>query len=404
LGEPHAIVVGGYVNGLGFVRALAARDVRISVVTTKPYDIAHRSRWASSHDAVPDIDDHPERLVELLERRAPEWMGAAVFPTNDGALAALAEHHERLSSAYRIIAPPKEIARNFLDKERMGEVARAVGLDVPRCYGPANEATAARTDLVFPVLVKPNSGHRFFSRFGCKLFSASDRDELVSAVAILAAAGLEGRIVDFVPGADDSIFAYCTYIDARGEPRGGVTVRKLRQSPPFFGVARVAEIARHDERLREATLAMVRRTGFRGIATAEFKLDPRDGCHRFIEMNARSIVYNSLLRKVGLDTAGLAWSEHVTGRAEPTVANDWRGVWIHLHADLLYSLFYRRHEPIPLGEFWAPYRRPRVFAVWSATDPRPFVSQWSRTAWNGVSALARGTGHELFKDRAHPTT
>lgn len=35
-----AIVVGGYVNGLGIVRALAARGIPVAVVTTQPFDVA----------------------------------------------------------------------------------------------------------------------------------------------------------------------------------------------------------------------------------------------------------------------------------------------------------------------------------------------------------------------------
>jgi hypothetical protein len=45
------------VNGLGVVRALAANGVRTAVIRTKPYDIAHRSRWAAAHRAVSDLQE-----------------------------------------------------------------------------------------------------------------------------------------------------------------------------------------------------------------------------------------------------------------------------------------------------------------------------------------------------------
>ena len=54
-----------------------------------------------------------------------------------------------------------------------------------------------------------------------------------------------------------------------------LTVRKLRQSPPLFGDARVAELERGPGALREATVELLRRMGHRGVAAAEFKLDPR---------------------------------------------------------------------------------------------------------------------------------
>jgi predicted ATP-grasp superfamily ATP-dependent carboligase len=325
-----------------------------------------------------------------------------VFPTNDEALAALAPHIDRLSSTYRVIAPPSEIARYFLDKELMLGVASAAGVDVPRCYGPASHSTAARPDLRFPVIVKPNVGYRFFSRFGSKLFMAHDRAELECGVARLAEANLPGQVFDFVPGPDTLIHAYSTYIDARGEPRGGLTVHKLRQSPPFFGVARVAEVVEENPALREATVEIARRIGFRGMATAEFKRDTRDGCFRFLEINGRSVLYNGLLRRAGLDVAWLAWSEHVCGRTEAARANGWPGVWIHLHADLLYSLLYRRHDAVGLRDFVAPYGRPKTYAVWSARDPLPFLTQWSRSAGAGAAALLLGKHRELLADRTRP--
>jgi predicted ATP-grasp superfamily ATP-dependent carboligase len=104
---------------------------------------------------------------------------------------------------------------------------------------------------------------------------------------------------------------------------------------------------------------------------AEFKRDPRDGTLRFIEVNGRSVVYNALLRRAGLDLAGLAWD------GKPARTNGWRGVWVNLHADLLYAVLRERLGP---REFLAPYRRPTVEAVWSRSDPRPFTAQWAWTA------------------------
>ncbi len=284
----------------------------------------------------------------------------------------------------------------------MLDVARSVGVDVPHCYGPAVEATAVLPDLRFPVVVKPIVGYRFLSRFGCKLFVANDRAELRRCIARLADAAIPGQVFDLIPGPDSQIYAYCTYMDEGGEPVAGVTVRKLRQSPPFFGVARLAEIAPDNPALRDATIAILRRIGYRGIASAEFKLDARDGRFRFFEVNGRSIAYNGLLRRAGLDLGWLAWSDYVAGRPERARPNGWPGVWIHLHADILYSTLYRRHDPVGLADFLAPYGRPKTYAVWSARDPLPFLTEWSRTASAGVSGLWRGTYREMLTDRTRP--
>ena len=92
------------------------------------------------------------------------------------------------------------------------------------------------------MLVKPVVGYRFTARFGVKLFPARDRAELRAAVDRITAAGLDGEVFDCVPGGDDQIWTYSAWIDGRGEPGPGVTVRKIRQSPARFGVARVARV------------------------------------------------------------------------------------------------------------------------------------------------------------------
>jgi D-aspartate ligase len=392
-----AVVIGGYVNGLGLVRGLAARGVPTAVVTTKPFDIAHRSRLIRAHDSAPDIEERPGQLVELLERRARDWRGWALIPTNDAALAALAAHHDRLSSLYRVAAPPEEVARTFLDKALMLEVARDVGLDAPHCYGPATASGVARQDVRFPVIVKPRVPYPFVSRFGCKLWVAGDRHELNRGISRLAEARIPGLVFDLVPGPDSRILAFCTYIDRHGDPAGSLTVRKLRQNPPLYGDARVAELAADDGALREGTVELLRRMGHRGIAIAEFKVDPRDGRARFIEVNGRSVVYNGLLRRGGLDVGALAWSDYVHGRPEPCRTNGWGGAWIHLHPDVLYSALYRRHR-IRLADFLAPYRRATVEAVWSRADPAPFITQWSRTVRDGATALRRRSLQERVSD------
>jgi predicted ATP-grasp superfamily ATP-dependent carboligase len=281
----------------------------------------------------------------------------------------------------------------------MTHIAKAVGVSVPYRYGPSTEATAARTDIRYPVVVKPNIGHLFFSRFGCKLFIADNQVELLACIRAFSDAHLSGQVLDLVPGPDSQIYTYGVYMDAHGEPIAGITVRKLRQSPPFFGVARVAEIAEDNDILRDSTVEMLRRIGYRGIAVAEFKLDPRDGKFRFLEFNGRSVVYNGLQRFAGVDLNRVAWADFILGRPERTSQNSWRGVWINLHADLLYSTIFRRYEGLQISDYLAPYRRPKTFAVWSTRDPMPYLRQWSITALKASTALSRGEFRDILRAR-----
>ncbi len=358
---PGAGVVGGYVNGLGVARAFARHGVPAAVVTTKPFDIAHRSRAAAERERADDLHERPDTLVEVLERRARDWRGRWAVPTNAEALGALVAHRERRDGASRLALPAGDAAAYLLDKRLMHGAARSAGLPVPALDPPG-----------FPVVVKPLVAYGFMARFGTKVGVARDAGELADWRRRLA--GLDHVVLDLVPGADSEIVCHAAWIDAAGAPRAGVTVRKVRQSPPGFGDARLAELAPFDARLHEATVELARRIGLTGLAVAEFKRDARDGVLRFLEVNGRSVVYNRALRRAGFDIAGLALGE----RPRPT---GWRGTWAHLHPDVLYSV----RDRIGRAAFMAPYRRPWLEAVWSPRDPVPFLAQWARPPRRGTS-------------------
>lgn len=371
------MVVGGYVNALQVARALAATGIRVAVVTTELFDIAHRSRAVSEVVSLPSLNRDPSRLLDLLELRAKRWRGWAVYPTNDQALEALARGRERLGRSYVVIAPPWELSQRLLRKDRFHALVREVGVESARLHGRA-EARVLDAAIAYPVVVKPVESHRFAAAFGAKLLVAHDRAELASCVARVERAGLEAEVLDLIPGGDEAHYSYTAYFDRRGEPVAGVGMRQLRLSPPFAGVARVAEVC-DTAVAREPTLEVLRHVGWRGMASAHYKLDPRDGRLRLLEINGRPSLMHGLARRAGVDCPLLAWNDQVLG--EPVAAgwNGWRGVWIHEHADLLHSIFSRRLESVSLGEYIRPYRRPRVYAVWSRRDPTPFLAQWGRT-------------------------
>lgn len=381
------IVIGGHINGLGILRSFSALNIRTAVILTKGHDLAQHSRCIAAYGSALELAQKPEMLVELLERQAVLWKGWALFPVNDEALAALEQCRPYIESDYPIIAPPGELTRYFLDKELMLGAARDAGIPLPKCYGPAEAATEC-SGLSFPVIVKPIASFPFFDHFGFKVLVARNPLELKDAVSRVQEAGKACRIFDVVPGPDSNIYCQCLYMDASGTPRAELLVRKIRQSPPFFGVARVAEVVPDNALLREASIELLRRLRFRGIAVAEYKLDPRDGTFRFLEVNGRSVIYNSLLRRAGMNLAALAWADQVEGRPQTAKPVRWPGVWINLHADLLYSALRGGEEGLRFKDFLAPYIRPKIEAVWSLRDPMPFLVQWSRTVRDGFQDLS----------------
>lgn len=398
-GSPSgAVVIGGYVNALDGARALGQAGLPVAVITTRAFDIAHRSRWVDESRRLLTLHDEPDSLIELLEAEVPRWRGRLLIPTHDDSLAVLSRHRETLRRWYHVAAAPWEVTRRLLQKDLFRLAAERVGVPTARCYGPARSSTVDDDALTFPLLVKPNESSRFAQRFGHKLFVAADRDDLRTQVGKVETAQIDCLLYDWIPGADDQIYAYTVYIDSRGESVGGATVHKIRTSPPFFGVGRVAEVVDGDF-LHEPTVEILRDIGFRGLASAEYKLDPRDGSYRILEINGRLSLMHAPARLDGFNYPTMAWQDMVLGQRAEIRAKGWRGAWIHLHADLSYAILFRDLERLTWDAFWSPYRRPHSFAVLSRRDPLPFLAQWGRSAAEALPTPFRSASRRDLRRR-----
>ena len=373
-----AVVIGGYANGVSALRGLAREGVRTAVILTADHDIAQYSRYAHEVHRVHYLNRRPDALIELLAFQRTRWRNWALIPTNDYALAALAQYREQLLKSYSVTVPGEEVTRRVLDKAVTYRFAREVGVDVPTSYGLASRATVARRDLVFPVVVKPHESARFWEVIGKKLLVAGNHPELLSAVERVEDAGIPAEIFDLVPGPDDQVYNYTVYLDQRGQPAAEFGVRKLRKAPRFFGVGRAA-IPAHLPQLRERTIALLQRIGWRGVASVEYKLDSRDGRYRLMEINGRCPLTNALPTRCGVNYPLLAWREHVRREKVSAAPNGWSGVWTHMHADLLYAAVEERGPDWRWRDFIRSYSGPWVDAVWSSKDPLPFLAQCAGT-------------------------
>ena len=268
----------------------------------------------------------------------------------------------------------------------MLESARAVGADIPTYYGPATAETAA-SQLSFPVVVKPLANWRFESQFGSKLFVARDREELRRCVARLADAKIDGQVVDLVPGPDTwDPPVHDVHRRARrtaGRPHGekassGST--SLRQRTSRRGRRRRGRTGGDHRRARSANGSP--RHCERGVQTGLTRWEL--SLHRA----QRPLGHLQQPAPTCRPRSGVAGVLRLRlERPERARPNGWAGVWINLHADVLYSTVQHHLDGPSLKEFLAPYRRRKLEAVWSARDPRPFVTLWSRTARSAALAL-----------------
>jgi D-aspartate ligase len=317
------VVLGGVGSALSITRSLGRMGVEVHVLAAGSHSLAASSRYCKSLVNVGARPGATDRWLEWLDRQGP--VGAVLLPAGDEGLELVVSHRERLEErGYRLLDYAGETSLAMLNKARTYELAREAGVSCPRTWKVRSEQDADRiaAEAEFPCAIKPIHSHEFAKHFGqLKVLVANNPTELEACLARALAFGLELLATEIIPGPDNLLWTYRTYLDQDGEPVFGITTNRLRSHPIHFGT-NCYVVTRWDPVVAEAGLRFLRGVGLRGLAFVEFKRDPRDRELKLIECNHRFGAAQEVIRRAGLDVAAYAY-RHAAGL--PTEPMDsWR--------------------------------------------------------------------------------
>jgi len=295
------LLIGGQENALAVARNLGRRGISVRV-SGGPACWGMRSRYCCQSFPIPDGQDPGgfwQRLLLSTQRR--DLDGHILFALSDDAIEFLVDHHPKLQERYILDDSVPDLQHAMLDKKRTLELARSVGVPTPRFWpiDKAEDVEKIRDNVMFPVMVKPIHSFRFAAVFEKKLFIIeSSFAEVVEKVHLARQHGLDVMVVEMIPGADDLLNSYYTYIDSSGRHLFHYTKRILRRYPVNRGGA-----CYHITEWLPETVELGRRffdaIGWRGMANIEFKRDLRDGKLKVIEVNPRFTAAHRLIVQSG---------------------------------------------------------------------------------------------------------
>jgi D-aspartate ligase len=358
----------GWVNGLGAVRSLGRRGLRVVAVDHRPWALGLRSRFAEPYhapDPVADEEGFLRRLQELgnqLEAPAP------IFPTHDEHLNSIAKHLDELGGRFLCPFPAWEVLERVQSKRHQLEQAGALGLAFPHTAHPgsAAEARAAAADVGYPVLIKPSDNVLFKRIYRTQAFLCEDDAEIERTYKLAEA--YEPMVQEFIPGGDEYLWTLGSYLAEDGEALGLFSGRKLRQTRGWMGSARVGESAWDDE-VVDSGLALLRALGFHGVSQVEWKRDPRDGLLKLIEVNPRLWQWHGLASACGVDIPWIAYRDLTGDRPSPARMTFEGKRWA------ISFMFGTKH---------GIQRPPYVDGVFALDDPKPAFVQVYRLARKAI--------------------
>jgi len=369
--RPGAVVIGGDYQGLGIVRSLGRHGVPICVIDNE-LSIARFSRYTTYSLHEDELRDERSTVDALLAAgRRLDLQGWVLYPTRDETVAAISRHREELQEVFRVPTPSWEAIRPAWDKRETNELGARLSIPIPRTWYPRDSSELVEIECEPPFAVKPAIKEHFIYATKAKAWRADSMPELRDLFERAAAIVGPGEVMvqELIPGDGKQQFAYCAFY-RDGEPVASMVARRRRQHPPEFGRASTYVETIDLPLLEELSRRFLDAVGYYGLVEVEFKLDPRDGAYKLLDVNPRTWGYHTIGTQAGVDFPYLLYADQ-TGeavaecRASPGVR------WIRLLTDVptgFVEIAGRRLD-------WRTYLRTLgefdVEAVFSRRDPLP---------------------------------
>lgn len=372
-----AIVLSTHTMGLVVIRGLGVMGVPIIGVYYNEGDMGYVSKYVTERIRAPHPEESEEEFVELLIKSASRFGGGLLIPTDDTTVAVVSRHKSRLDDHYKVACTEWEITKQFIEKKHTYALADAIGVPAPKTMVPqsVDDVRNYAQAVQYPCLVKPSQSHLYYEHFGEKMVRVDNLDQMLSVYQQAAEVGLEVMLQELIPGDDSLGVSYHSY-SWDDKTLVEFTAQQIRNGPPDFGSPRVM-LSKQIPEVLEPGRKILKAMGFYGFSCIEFKLDPRDGVHKLMELNGRHSRAEILDIRCGINFPWLQY-QHLIHDELPTASDFEEGVyWIALERDLGYSFKYREQEKYSFSEYLKPYLSPHKFATLDLRDPKPFFKRWA---------------------------
>jgi predicted ATP-grasp superfamily ATP-dependent carboligase len=299
------LALGNGITLLGVIRVLGL-DGATALALSDADASAKRSRWY--RPAPPAMTAMtPATLATRLDALAD---GTVLVPCSDDWTQAVARLPDAMRARFPACVAAPCALDVLVDKAAFRATLERLGLPHPHTVAIHGERDLdAMPESVWANhFLKPADSQKFFGQYGVKAFPVTGIEETRRNLQMSIASGHAMMLQEYIPGPPRNHYFVDGFIDRQGTPRAVFARRRLRMFPSEYGnsslmvsvaPSEVAEAVRTVQTL----LADLH---YRGIYSAEFKRDARDGKFSLIEVNARPWWYVEFAARCGVDVCLLA--------------------------------------------------------------------------------------------------
>lgn len=303
-------------HALPVIRSLGQKGITVVAGEESRSAIGFYSKYCSDHVFYPSPqDDGPEfaaYMLELVQREHYE----VLFLPGQISLKPIIDRQEEISRYTRIALPPRDIFMRGYDKGETLRIAIENGVPCPRThfYQESDSFHDIIDQYGLPLIVKPRISCGSIGLKICRSLA-----QLAEACAYARSKAEFGGVLiqEYIPqGGELGVYTLFNY---DSEPRGLAVHRRIRSYPVSGGPSTLRETVRDEiaEKAIESAFRLLGAMRWSGVAMVEFRVDPREGMPKLMEVNPRFWGSLQLSVLAGVDFPYMLYKLVMEGDVEP---------------------------------------------------------------------------------------
>jgi predicted ATP-grasp superfamily ATP-dependent carboligase len=273
---------GHWRKSLAVVRSLGRKGVHVTIGERTTLNTSFFSKYCARRIVYPSPQRYPDQFIEFLLQEIKKNQTDCLFPMEEETLLLLARHRSEISQYTYLLIPDLKKIEFVRDKRNLIQFAETHGIPTPKTFYSPPTLTlppwGGGESEGFVIKPRVSSGS-----FG--IVHVRKREDLIPSYQKVHARYPFPLIQEWIPDGGGT-FGLSALFDEASNVKAAFIHKKLRMYPVQGGPSTLREGVEHPQ-VMELGLSLLKLLDWVGVGMVEFKVDPRDGIPKLMEINPR---------------------------------------------------------------------------------------------------------------------
>lgn len=272
---------GHFRKTLAVVRSLGRKGVQVTVGERTFLNTSFFSKYCTRRLVYPSARRFPNQFIESILEELKKNAYDCLLPMEEETLLLLARYHTEISRLTYLLIPDLEKIEFVRDKGNLIKFAEINGFPVPKTYYDLSSYPLPwGEEQIEGYVIKPRISSGSFG-----IVYVKRKEDLLSSYQKVHKKYPFPLIQEWIPDGGGT-FGLSALFDESSNVKAAFLHKKLRMFPIKGGPSTLREGVEHPQ-IMELGLSLLKLLKWIGVAMIEFKVDPRDGIPKLMEVNPR---------------------------------------------------------------------------------------------------------------------